>query len=160
MNITQAEDHFRIWPTNLAKDHYTSCLISWKSAQNQNWKPSPLPWTQPLLVNFLFQMTDKKWGVNPSCPACLKTVYPAEQVFAADRKPFHRGCIKCQASGCGSVCTFKKLNPWKEKLFNLTMTGAKLEPSLFITILIIFGNLIQCPKKWADCPRNAQSWRV
>ena len=37
-----------------------------------------------------------KWGSVPRCPACDKSVYPVEQVFAADRKPFHRGCINCQ----------------------------------------------------------------
>ena len=40
-----------------------------------------------------------KWGSVPRCPACDKSVYPVEQVFAADRKPFHRGCINCQARG-------------------------------------------------------------
>ena len=41
-----------------------------------------------------------KWGSVPKCPACDKSVYPVEQVFAADRKPFHRGCINCQVRGC------------------------------------------------------------
>jgi len=51
-----------------------------------------------------------KWGSNPSCPACMKTVYPAEQVFAADRKPFHRGCNKCQVKGCGNELTARGMH--------------------------------------------------
>merc|ERR1712079_105288 len=41
-----------------------------------------------------------KWGSGNRCPACDKTVYPSEQVFAADRKPWHRQCIKCSVMGC------------------------------------------------------------
>ena len=41
-----------------------------------------------------------KLGQVPKCPACDKSVYPVEQVFAADRKPFHRSCIQCQVRGC------------------------------------------------------------
>ena len=60
--------------------------------------------------------TLKKWGNVPKCPACKsifrknkklkisregkKSVYPLEQVYAADRKPFHKGCIKCAMDGC------------------------------------------------------------
>ena len=47
---------------------------------------------------FAAEMTGK-WGSVPKCPACDKSVYPVEQIFAADRKPFHRGCINCQARG-------------------------------------------------------------
>ena len=43
---------------------------------------------------------EKKWGSMSRCPACDKTVYPAEQVFAADRKPWHRRCIHCAVRGC------------------------------------------------------------
>ena len=43
------------------------------------------------------------WGGAPACPACNKTVYPMEQAIAADRKPFHAGCIRCQMKGCGWV---------------------------------------------------------
>ena len=31
-----------------------------------------------------------KWGASNPCPACSKNVYPSEQVFGADRKPWHR----------------------------------------------------------------------
>ena len=60
------------------------------------------------------------WGGAPKCPACdrsqelvrkhrkiwsmfllFRSVYPVEQVIAADRKAFHAGCIKCQMQGCG-----------------------------------------------------------
>ena len=60
--------------------------------------------------------TLKKWGQVPKCPACKsfkkneneikncikgkKSVYPLEQVYAADRKPFHKACIKCAMDGC------------------------------------------------------------
>ena len=49
--------------------------------------------------NFVAIMSGK-WGAVPKCPACDKSVYPVEQVFAADRKPFHRSCIQCQVRGC------------------------------------------------------------
>ena len=42
----------------------------------------------------------KKWGAGPVCPACKKSVYPLEEVFAADRKRFHRDCLRCKAKGC------------------------------------------------------------
>ena len=51
-----------------------------------------------------FPISDKMpWGGAPACPACNKTVYPMEQAIAADRKPFHAGCIRCQMKGCGWV---------------------------------------------------------
>ena len=42
----------------------------------------------------------KQWGAAPVCPACKKSVYPLEEVFAADRKRFHRECLQCKAKGC------------------------------------------------------------
>jgi len=51
-----------------------------------------------------------KLGQVPKCPACDKSVYPVEQVFAADRKPFHRGCIQCQVRGCSNQLTAKGLH--------------------------------------------------
>ena len=54
-----------------------------------------------LLIVFLqIIMPWGKLGQVPKCPACDKSVYPVEQVFAADRKPFHRSCIQCQVRGC------------------------------------------------------------
>ena len=41
-----------------------------------------------------------KWGASNPCPACNKNVYPSEQVFGADRKPWHRQCIRCSIMGC------------------------------------------------------------
>ena len=41
-----------------------------------------------------------KWGASNPCPACSKNVYPSEQVFGADRKPWHRQCIRCSVMGC------------------------------------------------------------
>jgi len=43
-----------------------------------------------------------KWGAGNKCPACDKTVYPNEQIFCQDRKPFHRACIKCGVRGCSN----------------------------------------------------------
>eukprot|EP00092_Neocalanus_flemingeri_P009677 GFUD01010420.1.p1 GENE.GFUD01010420.1~~GFUD01010420.1.p1 ORF type:complete len:140 (-),score=37.71 GFUD01010420.1:115-534(-) len=51
-----------------------------------------------------------KWGSVPKCPACEKSVYPVEQIFAADRKPFHRGCINCQVRGCSNQLTAKGMH--------------------------------------------------
>jgi len=39
-----------------------------------------MPWTAPS---------------NPSCPACSRSVYPAESFMAADRRPFHKQCVRC-----------------------------------------------------------------
>jgi len=51
----------------------------------------------------------KKWGNVPQCPACKKSVYPLEQVFASDRKPFHKPCIKCSVTDCGNNLTEKEM---------------------------------------------------
>jgi len=32
---------------------------------------------------------------GPKCPACKTSVFPAESVMAADRKPYHKSCVKC-----------------------------------------------------------------
>jgi len=47
----------------------------------------------------------KKWGGVDQCPACLKSVYPLNRVFAADRKAFCKGCIQCQVKGCQNELT-------------------------------------------------------
>ena len=31
----------------------------------------------------------------PKCPFCEKSVFPAESYMAADRRPFHKQCVKC-----------------------------------------------------------------
>jgi len=51
-----------------------------------------------------------KWGAVPKCPVCDKAVYPVEQVFAADRKPFHRQCIHCQVRGCSNQLTARGMH--------------------------------------------------
>jgi len=43
-----------------------------------------------------------KWGAGNYCPACNKQVYPNEQIFCQDRKPWHRPCIKCGTRGCSN----------------------------------------------------------
>merc|ERR1711875_9524 len=62
-----------------------------------------------VLSEYRMSMKMSKWGSSPNCPACLKTVYPAEVVYAADRKTFHRGCITCQVRGCGNELTERGL---------------------------------------------------
>ena len=52
---------------------------------------------------------DKKWGSGSRCPACDKTVYPNEQVFAADRKAWHKMCVNCSVRGCRWVLV---INSW------------------------------------------------
>lgn len=51
------------------------------------------------------------WGPPPAprCPVCDKPVYFTDQVFGADRKPFHKNCIGCQVSGCPNQLTAKSL---------------------------------------------------
>merc|ERR1719219_848983 len=44
-------------------------------------------------------------AATPKCPICSKSVYPLDQVFAADRKPFHKSCIGCQTRGCPNQLT-------------------------------------------------------
>ena len=41
-----------------------------------------------------------KWGAVPPCPGCGKPVYTTEQVFSADRKPFHKQCLQCTMECC------------------------------------------------------------
>lgn len=51
----------------------------------------------------------------PKCPACKTNVYPAEHVMAADRKPYHRGCVKCFT--CRVPLNPRTLNEHDEQLF-------------------------------------------
>jgi len=53
------------------------------------------------------------WGSAPKCPACDRTVYPMEQVIAADRKPFHAKCIGCQMQGCRAELTERGLHRYE-----------------------------------------------
>jgi len=55
-------------------------------------------------------MGGQKWGGVDLCPACSKNVYPTDRVYAADRKPFHRGCINCQVRGCRNELTAKDMH--------------------------------------------------
>jgi len=51
----------------------------------------------------------------PMCPACQVRVYPAEAVMAADRKPFHKKCVKCRT--CGKGLTPATLNEHQTQLY-------------------------------------------
>jgi len=53
------------------------------------------------------------WGGAPKCPACDRTVYPMDQIVAADRKPFHARCIQCQMIGCGADLTARSLKHYE-----------------------------------------------
>jgi len=51
----------------------------------------------------------------PLCPACKKSVFPAEQFMAGDRKPFHKQCVKC--FNCKKVLNSSTLNDHNDQLF-------------------------------------------
>merc|ERR1719350_465661 len=51
----------------------------------------------------------------PKCPACGSSVYPAEQVMAGDRKPYHKQCVKCV--NCKKVLNPSTINNHKDQLF-------------------------------------------
>ena len=42
-----------------------------------------------------------------------RSVYPVEQIIAADRRPFHPQCIKCQMQGCGNDLTARGLHKYE-----------------------------------------------
>lgn len=74
----------------------------------------------------------KQWGAAPVCPACKKSVYPLEEVFAADRKRFHKDCLQCKAKGCrhqtggvrGGDCRLIFSAPvWPRRIFTSTRTA-------------------------------------
>jgi len=51
----------------------------------------------------------------PACPACSRSVFPAEAVMAADRKPFHKQCVKC--SECTKKLVPANMNDHRSKLY-------------------------------------------
>lgn len=53
------------------------------------------------------------WGGAPKCPGCERSVYPMDQVIAADRKPFHNRCIRCQMFGCGNELTARSIHKYE-----------------------------------------------
>nr|ACO10561.1 Muscle LIM protein Mlp84B [Caligus rogercresseyi] len=67
----------------------------------------------------------------PKCPACQKSVYTAEQVMAADRKPYHKSCVKCIE--CNIPLNPRTLNEHDEELFcNVCYTNI-FNPQVFTT---------------------------
>merc|ERR1711931_82683 len=52
---------------------------------------------------------------SPKCPACSTSVFPAESFMAADRKPFHKKCVKCKT--CNKVLTSATLNEHETQLY-------------------------------------------
>eukprot|EP00091_Calanus_sinicus_P005939 TRINITY_DN1648_c0_g1_i2.p1 TRINITY_DN1648_c0_g1~~TRINITY_DN1648_c0_g1_i2.p1 ORF type:complete len:144 (-),score=31.88 TRINITY_DN1648_c0_g1_i2:173-604(-) len=52
---------------------------------------------------------------SPQCPACKTSVFPAESFMAADRKPFHKKCVKCKT--CSKVLTSATLNEHLTQLY-------------------------------------------
>jgi len=67
--------------------------------------------------------------VAPKCPACKTFVYPAEQVFAGDRKPYHKGCVKCYQ--CRMNLTPSTLNNHEDQLFCTGCYGRNFHQSDF-----------------------------
>jgi len=63
----------------------------------------------------------RTWGAPPAptCPGCGRAVYPVDQVFAADRRHFHKGCIECQAKGCQNKLTARGIH----KIDGLNLCG-------------------------------------
>ena len=52
---------------------------------------------------------------SPLCPSCSRPVFPAEAFMAADRRPFHKHCVKC--SNCSKKLVPATINQNKDKLF-------------------------------------------
>ena len=72
------------------------CLVQSTTATRMGWK-----WTAP--------------PAAPKCPACSTSVFPAESFMAADRKPFHKKCVKCKS--CNKVLTSATLNEHETQLY-------------------------------------------
>jgi len=51
----------------------------------------------------------------PQCPACKTSVFPAESFMAADRKPFHKKCVKCKT--CSKALNSASLNEHQNQLY-------------------------------------------
>jgi len=66
-----------------------------------------------LLDSLLQESPSMPWGSAPKCPGCDRTVYPMEQIIAADRKPFHVKCITCQMQGCRNDLTARTLHKYE-----------------------------------------------
>ena len=60
-----------------------------------------MPWTTP--------------PAAPRCPACNAAVFPAEAFMAADRRPFHKACVKCVK--CRKVLGPATINEHQTQLF-------------------------------------------
>ena len=65
----------------------------------------------------------------PRCPACNTSVYPAEAVMAADRKPFHKQCVKC--TKCKKYLNPSTINEHKNQLFCKTCYDEIFMPQEF-----------------------------
>eukprot|EP00092_Neocalanus_flemingeri_P025526 GFUD01027674.1.p1 GENE.GFUD01027674.1~~GFUD01027674.1.p1 ORF type:complete len:223 (+),score=68.70 GFUD01027674.1:62-670(+) len=51
----------------------------------------------------------------PQCPACKTSVFPAESFMAADRKPFHKKCVKCKT--CSKALNSSSINEHQTQLY-------------------------------------------
>ena len=89
--------------------NFLICVIlslspDWKSIKTVLLLEESLVWVRGPKENNNRMVGDNsnkaKWGASNPCPACNKNVYPSEQVFGADRKPWHRQCIRCSVMGC------------------------------------------------------------
>jgi len=52
---------------------------------------------------------------GPACPACDKSVFPAESYMAGDRRPFHKQCVKCYI--CGKKLVPATINQHEAQLY-------------------------------------------
>jgi len=71
-----------------------------------------MPWTAP--------------NPSPLCPACSRSVFPAEAYMASDRRPFHKLCVKC--SVCAKKLSAGTLNEHAGHLFCYACYAAKFMP--------------------------------
>jgi len=53
------------------------------------------------------------WGGVPKCPVCERSVYPNEQILAADRKAFHKACFQCQSQHCRADLTARSFRKYE-----------------------------------------------
>ena len=74
----------------------------------------------------------------PNCPYCDKSVFPAESYMAADRRPFHKQCVKCWT--CEKKLVPATINEHDSKLYCPACYANKFMPQVEFskTILILY----------------------
>ena len=69
----------------------------------------------------------------PKCPYCGKPVFPAEAYMAADRRPYHKQCVKCWT--CGKKLVPATINNHEGKLYCPACYANKFMPQVGLTVL-------------------------